>query len=202
MEKSGNISGSESLLQVSWNHCVPPVLIYMIFDCLFQPSYWWRRLYEPEIWFKTKKSLLLIIQALSFYHSYSGEDCECVCIKTLYFSQCSLLIQGSCVHPEKLFEANTLQKLSTATYVTQPSDPRLFFEGICMPTTDSPLLVNWLCCKVAQYCDALVTLGKNRLCKSVTTYSASITRTEKRTFKYWKKGCPSSLEIFLVFPWT
>ena len=98
-----------------------------------------------------------------------------------------LLIQGSWVHPEKLFETNAFPKLSTGMYVTQSSLPRLFFEGIRMPATDNKpfayeltlfaVKLHWF----SQYCNVLVTLGKNSLYKSITTYSASITRQEKRT---------------------
>lgn len=98
-------------------------------------------LYEPEIWEETKNLLLLIIQAVSFDHSSSGKDCESACIKKpLPFIL--LLIQGSWFHPEKLFQTKAFPKLSTGKYVTQSSLSRLFFEGIHMPATDSPLLIN------------------------------------------------------------
>jgi len=87
-------------------------------------------------------SLLLIIQAVSFDHSSSGKDCESVCIeKPLPFRW--LLIQGSWVHSEKLFETNALQNLSAGMCVTQSSLPRMLFEGIHTPAANSPLLINW-----------------------------------------------------------
>lgn len=51
----------------------------------------------------------------------------------------------------------------------------------------------------SQYCNVPMTLGKNA-CTSLLPHTQQVLpdKKEVQLFKYWEKGCPSSLEIFFL----
>lgn len=122
-----------------------------------------------------------------------------LCIKSLYLSVCASFrhlrfTQSSCLR-QICFQSWALG----CTWHSQASQDCILKESICLLLSTLCLVavkLHWF----SQYCNVPMTLGKNA-CTSLLQHTQQVLpdKKEAQLFKYWEKGCPSSLEIFLCF---